>query len=79
MALSCAPLQAKIVEAEAENNATNALEVKRRYELEWKRLEVLEKLAKDGRRFVSGPNGQQMIREMIPQGTFANTAKKQYF
>jgi len=70
--------QALIAEAEAENNSTAGLEVKRKYELEWKRLEVLESLASTGRRFVSGVAGQQMIREMVPQGSF-QANKKQYF
>ena len=67
--------QALIAEAEAENNSTAGLETKRKYELEWKRLEVLEQLAREGRRFVSGPTGQQMLREMVPQGTFQGKAK----
>ena len=70
--------QALVAEAEAENNSTAGLETKRKYELEWKRIEVLEKLARDGRRFVSGPSGQQMLREMVPQGSF-QSGKKQYF
>lgn len=70
--------QALIAEAEAENNSTAGLDVKRKYELEWKRLEVLESLAKTGRRFVSGPTGQAMIRDMVPQGSFQSGGKK-YF
>ena len=62
--------KALIATASAENNSTAGLEVKRKYELEWKRLEVLETLAKNGRRFVSGPTGQAMMREMVPRGTF---------
>jgi len=58
--------QAFVAEAEAENKSTPGLEVKRKYILEWERLEVLERLAKDGRRFVSGPAGQEMMREMTP-------------
>jgi len=71
--------QALIAEAEADNNSAAGLETKRRYELEWKRLQVLEKLAGKGRRFVSGPSGQAMMREMVPQGTFQATGKKSYF
>lgn len=55
-----------VAEAEAENNSTAGLEVKRKYLLEWERLQILERLAKDGRRFVSGPAGQEMMREMTP-------------
>merc|ERR1719482_1084892 len=38
--------QSLIAEAEGENNSTAGLEVKRKYELEWKRLQVLEQLAR---------------------------------
>ena len=58
--------QAFIAEAEAENKSTAGLEVKRKYLLEWERLQVLERLAREGRRFVSGPAGQEMMREMTP-------------
>lgn len=70
-----------IAEAEAENNSTPGLEVKRKYLLEWERLEILEKLAKDGRRFVSGPAGQEMMREMTPVAFNFNKGKdtKAYF
>merc|ERR1712146_489718 len=43
-----------IAVAEAENNSTAGLEVKRKYELEWQRLQIMEKLAMEGRRFVTG-------------------------
>merc|ERR1719387_1639597 len=55
--------QALIAHAEAENNSTAGLEVKRKYELEWQRLGIVEQLAATGRRFVSGPVGQEMMRE----------------
>jgi len=71
--------QSLIAEAEGENNSTAGLEVKRKYELEWKRLQVLESLARTGRRFVSGPSGQAMMREMVPSGTFQGKGGKQYF
>jgi len=72
--------QALIAEAEAENNSTAGLEVKRKYELEWERLQILEKLATSGRRFISGPTGQQMMREMVPTaGSMAKTSGKTYF
>jgi regulator of protease activity HflC (stomatin/prohibitin superfamily) len=58
--------QAFVAEAEAENKSTAGLEVKRKYLLEWERLEVLQRLAGEGRRFVSGPAGQEMMREMTP-------------
>lgn len=71
--------QGLIAAAEGENNSTAGLETKRKYELEWQRLNVLEKLAATGRRFVSGPVGQQMLREMVPQGSFQSSSRKQYF
>ena len=52
-----------IAQAEAENNSTAGLEVKRRYELEWERLEVMEGLAANLPRvlYVHG-TGQEVIR-----------------
>merc|ERR1719284_818725 len=47
--------------AEAENNSTAGLEVKRKYELEWQRLEIMESLAKEGRRFVTGETGKALL------------------
>ena len=58
--------QALIAEAEAENNSTSGLEVKRKYELEWQRLQILEVLAKEGRRFVTGEAGKQLLKDMVP-------------
>ena len=73
--------KALIATASAENNSTAGLEVKRKYELEWERLQILEVLAQKGRRFVSGPVGEQMMREMVPSGNSytANTSKKTFF
>mmetsp|Transcript_30905 Transcript_30905/g.80790 ORF Transcript_30905/g.80790 Transcript_30905/m.80790 type:complete len:432 (-) Transcript_30905:469-1764(-) len=72
--------QALIAEAEAENNSTAGLEVKRKYELEWERLAILEKLAKEGRRFISGSTGAGVMREMVPTSTsMAKTSGKTYF
>ena len=69
--------QSLIAEAEAENNSTAGLEVKRKYELEWERLGILEHFAASGRRFVSGPIRQEMLREMVPKSGM--TPKKAYF
>ena len=52
--------------ASAENNSTAGLEVKRKYELEWQRLQILEVLAKEGRRFVTGEAGKQLLKDMVP-------------
>jgi hypothetical protein len=58
--------KALIATAGAENNSTAGLEVKRKYELEWQRLQILEVLAKDGRRFVTGESGKQLLKDMVP-------------
>jgi len=71
--------QALIVSAEAENTAAPVLEVKRKYELEWERLAVLQQLASKGRRFVSGETGAALLKEMVPSANTFATAKKQYF
>ena len=52
--------------------------MRRKYELEWERLSIVEKLASSGRRFVSGATGQQMIREMVPTASNMK-ASKSYF
>ena len=43
------------------------------------RLEIMTKLAGTGRRFISGPTGEQMLREMVPTGQFLDKSKKVYF
>merc|ERR1719261_1633495 len=58
--------KALIASAESENNSTAGLEVKRKYELEWQRLQIMEVIAKDGRRFVTGDVGNQLLKDMIP-------------
>jgi len=58
--------KALIATASAENNSTAGLEVKRKYELEWQRLQILEVLAKEGRRFVTGEAGKQLLKDMVP-------------
>jgi len=58
--------QALIASAEAEDNSTAGLEVKRKYELEWERLSIMEQLATTGRRFVSGGVGQSLLQDMVP-------------
>ena len=71
-----------VAEAEAENNSTAGLEVKRKYLLEWERLKIVEQLAGSGRRFVSGPTGQEMMREMVPTSfnfSKAGQQQKSYF
>eukprot|EP00310_Coccolithus_braarudii_P022130 CAMPEP_0183355166 /NCGR_PEP_ID=MMETSP0164_2-20130417/39391_1 /TAXON_ID=221442 /ORGANISM="Coccolithus pelagicus ssp braarudi, Strain PLY182g" /LENGTH=425 /DNA_ID=CAMNT_0025528195 /DNA_START=39 /DNA_END=1316 /DNA_ORIENTATION=- len=74
--------QSLIASAEAENNSTAGLEVKRKYELEWERLEIMQELAASGRRFVSGEAGQSIIKDMVPSaglGGKADSSKKTFF
>merc|ERR1712183_291225 len=58
---------AMIASAKVEAEAAKSLEEKRRYELEWARLEVLKKIAGDGRKFISGEKGKQILYDLVPQ------------
>jgi regulator of protease activity HflC (stomatin/prohibitin superfamily) len=73
--------KAKVTQGEAEDKAAPQLEIKRKFELEWMRLEVLNELAKNGRRFVSGDTGKALLKEMVPiANSFSEKAgKKAYF
>jgi hypothetical protein len=53
------------VEAESEGKAAQALKVKREYELEMAKLEVLELLGKKGKIIISGKNGDKLINSLI--------------
>ena len=82
--LKTAENDAKALEAsaQAENNSTAGLEYKRKYELEWQRLSVLERLARQGRRFISGEIGSNVLGEMVPSATSFASQKaggKAYF
>mmetsp|Transcript_40098 Transcript_40098/g.45637 ORF Transcript_40098/g.45637 Transcript_40098/m.45637 type:complete len:412 (+) Transcript_40098:122-1357(+) len=55
-----------IAKAEAAAQGSKSLEDKRKYELEWKRLNVLEELAGKGRRFISGNKGRDILQELVP-------------
>ena len=57
--------RAIIVRAEAEAEGAEALIQKRKYELEWARLEVLEKIAAKGRKFISGEKGEAILNELV--------------
>lgn len=57
---------AMIARAEAEAEGAEALAEKRRYELEWARLEVLKKIAKNGRKFITGKKGEQILNDLVP-------------
>jgi len=65
-----------IATAEAENNSTAGLETKRKYMLEWQRLNIMEALAKDGRRFVTGDLGKALLKDMVPIGGAPPSLKK---
>jgi len=54
--------------AKAEDLSTPGLKEKRKYTLEWQRLHILEALAKDGRRFVTGDLGKALLKDMVPTG-----------
>lgn len=57
---------AMIARAEAEAEGAEALAEKRKYELEWSRLAVLEKIAGKGRRFIAGERGEAILNDLVP-------------
>mmetsp|Transcript_32007 Transcript_32007/g.95873 ORF Transcript_32007/g.95873 Transcript_32007/m.95873 type:complete len:348 (+) Transcript_32007:280-1323(+) len=57
---------AMIAKAEAEAEGADALAEKRRYELEWARLAVLEKIAGKGRKFITGAKGEAILNDLVP-------------
>lgn len=57
---------ALVARAEAEAEGAEALVEKRRYELEWARLAVMETLAGNGRRFISGEKGDAILNDLVP-------------
>ena len=61
-----AQAKALIARAEAEAETVDDLEEKRKYELEWARLKVLEKLAANGRRFIAGDMGESILNQLVP-------------
>jgi regulator of protease activity HflC (stomatin/prohibitin superfamily) len=59
---------AMIVRAEAESDGAEALKEKRRYELEWQRLKVLETIASSkSKKFITGKKGDAILNELIPE------------
>lgn len=58
---------AMVAKAEAEAEGAEALAEKRRYELEWARLAILEKIAGKGRRFITGEKGQAILDDLVPE------------
>mmetsp|Transcript_35530 Transcript_35530/g.69959 ORF Transcript_35530/g.69959 Transcript_35530/m.69959 type:complete len:433 (-) Transcript_35530:117-1415(-) len=61
-----------IASAKVEAGAAGALAEKRRYELEWDRLEVLRNIAKTGRKFIAGENGEGILNDLVPQPQMRN-------
>ncbi|CAM9632436.1 unnamed protein product [Laminaria digitata] len=55
-----------VAEAEAEMKAVEGLAEKRRFELEWKRLEVMKSMASKGRKLISGEAGAKLMQELTP-------------
>ncbi|CAN0114387.1 unnamed protein product [Ascophyllum nodosum] len=55
-----------VAEAEAEAKAAESLTEKRKFELEWKRLEILKTMASKGRKLVSGDAGAKLMDELVP-------------
>lgn len=58
--------EAMVVKAEAEALGAEALEEKRKYELEWARLKILKTIAGKGRKFITGEKGEQILNQLIP-------------
>jgi len=56
---------ALVSEAEAEEKAASSLKIKREYELEMAKLEVLQELARTGNIIISGDVGEKLINTML--------------
>ena len=67
-----AQAEALIARAQAEAESSENLSEKRKYELEWARLKVLEKLASKGRRFITGDLGEALLNQLVPLYTNEN-------
>lgn len=48
------------------SHTTDNLAEKRRYELEWGRLQVLTKIAGKGRKFITGDRADQLMDDLCP-------------
>jgi hypothetical protein len=57
-----------IATAEAEAAAAQKLKEKRKYEIEWKRLQVMEEVASTGRRVISGKSADAMLSQLVESG-----------
>lgn len=59
---------AMIAKAEAEADGAEALKEKRRYELEWEKLKVLESIAgSPSRKFITGEKGEAILSALVPR------------
>lgn len=57
-----------VARAEVESDCVEALKEKRRYELEWERLRVLETIAgSKSKKFITGKKGDAILKELIPE------------
>lgn len=55
--------------ARAEAAAAEKLKDKRRYEIEWKRLKVMEQIAGTGRRLIMGEAADAMTKQLVESGS----------
>jgi len=56
-----------IASEKAELDGAKALREKRSYELEWKRLAILKKVAGHGRKFITDKEGEDLLNNMVPE------------
>lgn len=54
-----------IAKAQAEAGAVQKLATKRKYELEFQRLEIMKNIAGSGRKIVSGPAADQLMAQLV--------------
>jgi len=52
--------------ARAEERAADQLKEKRKYDLEWARLDILATMAASGRRLISGERADNLMNDLIP-------------
>lgn len=68
--------QGMILKAEAEDKAVDNLKAKREYEVEWKRLATMEKIAREGRKVLTGENADRILDEVISTGIKSSRKQK---
>ena len=67
--------QGMILKAEAEAKAIENLRIKREYELEWKRLSIMEDIAANGRKVLTGDAADRILEGVVEAG-FSGGKKK---